>query len=56
MKFEKAIVNRISMEEEDVIVTSGCSDAAAKIADRCVSETYEGYSDCASNALWEHNS
>ncbi len=46
MKFEKAIVNRISMEEEDVIVTSGCSTTVNQLADTCTTETYVGYQHC----------
>lgn len=46
MKFEKAIVNRISLEEEDIIMTSGCTTMVNQKADDCTNETYISYQDC----------
>ncbi len=51
MKFEKAVVTRIEIEEEDIITSSdGCTTHNHKASDACTSDNSKAYTDCG----WNH--
>ena len=49
MTFEKAEVTRIEMDEEDIIVTSGCTNQVSRNHDKfsdCDNGGHKGYQGC----------
>ena len=55
MTFEKAEVTRIEMDEEDIIVASGCTTSGYMTEDSCTGGNHKGkYSECDTNGHMYH--
>ena len=55
MEYEKATVDKIELNEEDIITTSGCQDSNHAAADKCGDQShYEKYVNCTNQGHMYH--
>lgn len=55
MSYEKAEVNKIDMNEEDVILTSGCTTGAFMAGDQCETQNHhDKFYNCTNNGHLNH--